>query len=182
MNIVNCLKEEAGHLYIRGQQPMASLSQVPCVGIGGMPGNSHCIGFPALTLSITKDSGLSPLLWLFLLPANSQKLESLRSNSVRNSWLEPDHAWIGPREGLGCIYLPWTHIKNGRYYLQIPSTCAYMCRECTSLCHIHIHTHIQYGFTCTKLQKMSSITTDSWSVMSGTKVRHGGTGGKNFKG
>lgn len=86
---------------------MASLSQVPCVGIGGMPGNSHCIRFPALTLSITKDSGLGPLLRLFLLLAKSQNLESLRSNSVHNSlgW-SPNHAWTGPREGLGGICLP----------------------------------------------------------------------------
>lgn len=149
MNIVNCLKEKASHLYTRGQQPVASVSQVPCVGIGGMPGNSDCIHFPALTLSMTKDSGLGPFLWLFLLLANSQKLDSLRSNSVRSSlgW-SPNHAWTGPRECLDCIL----HLdcKDGIYHLHHPlCTCMRWCRACTSLCHTHTHT--EYGCTCIKL-------------------------------
>lgn len=54
--------------------PWPACQRWPVWGFRDMPGNSHCIDFPNLTLSITKDFGLGSLLWLFFLLANSQRI------------------------------------------------------------------------------------------------------------
>ena len=59
---------------------MTSLSKVTFMGIRRDARSSHRAGLSDLTFCITEDFGLGSLLWLFLLLANSQELESLRNS------------------------------------------------------------------------------------------------------
>lgn len=88
--------------------PWPACQSWPAWGFGGMPGNSYCIDFPNLTLSITKDFGLDSQLWLFLLLAHSQKnLESQRTNSLSTTALAGD--WTTPVLAQGRVWSMCTY-------------------------------------------------------------------------
>ena len=120
---------------------MTSLSKVTFMGIRRDARSSHRAGLSDLTFCITEDFGLGSLLWLFLLLANSQELESLRNSFLSATPLA--EAWTMPglahRRVWAAHNLQWDIMRMEYIISTIPPTHLHM--QSTHILMQHTHTH-----------------------------------------